>query len=153
VADERDVVRLRTNYRGEQVRLYHLNARPEVQRGVLEKYLQEVDRLNRRPRWYNAATHNCTTMIRYHVMQVAPNNPFDWRILINGRLDELGYERGTIDTSLPFAELRRVSDIGEKARAADQAPDFSRRIRDGLPGFAAASVPAPAPPPRAGGAR
>jgi len=143
VADERDVVRLRTNYRGEQVRLYHLNARPGIQRAVLEQYLQEINRLDQKPRWYNAVTHNCTTAIRYHVQQVAPNNPFDWRILVNGLIDELGYERGTIDTSMPFEELRARSDIGEKARAADQDPEFSKRIREGLPGFAASNAPAP----------
>ena len=60
-------------------------------------------------------------------------NRFDWRILVNGRLDELGYERGNVDTSLPFETLRERSDIGERARAAGDGPDFSRRIREGLP--------------------
>ena len=52
----------------------------------------------------------------------------------NGYLDELGYERGTIDTSLPFPELRARSEITAKAQAADQDPAFSQRIREGLPG-------------------
>jgi hypothetical protein len=135
VADERDVVRLRTNYRGEQVRLYHLqNATPEVARAVLERYLAEINRLASTARWYNAATHNCTTAIRYHIKQVAPNNPWDWRILVNGLVDQMAYERGAVDTRLPFEELRERSDIGERARAADDAPDFSARIREGLPG-------------------
>ncbi|MGH0034087.1 MAG: DUF4105 domain-containing protein [Myxococcota bacterium] len=136
VADERDLVRLRTNYRGEQVRLYRLtNVKPEGARAVLEQYLHEIDRLNREARWYNAATHNCTTAIRYHIKQVAPDNPWDWRILVNGLIDEMAYERGSIDTSLAFEDLRAASDVGEAARAADDAPDFSARIRDGLPGF------------------
>ena len=42
---------------------------------------------------------------------------------------------GSIDTSLPFAELKRLSRINDRARAADRDPDFSRRIRDGLPGM------------------
>jgi hypothetical protein len=135
-ADERDLVRLRTNYRGEQVRLYRLlNASPAAARAVLEQYLAEMNRLAEKARWYNAATHNCTTAIRYHIKQVAPDNPWDWRILVNGLVDEMAYERGAIDTSLPFEALREASDIGEKARAADDAPDFSARIRQGLPGF------------------
>ncbi len=85
------------------------------------------------PRWYDALTHNCTTTIRYHVRQIGGNNPWDWRILVTGYLDQLGYARGTVDTSLPFAELRQRSNITERARAADQAADFSQRIRDGLP--------------------
>ncbi len=134
VADERDLVRLRTNYRGEQVFLYHLDVSPETRRAVLIDYLEEINRLAEKPRWYNAATHNCTTTIRHHIQHVAANNPWDWRILVNGRIDELGYERGTVDTSLPFPELRRRSAISEKAKRADRDPDFSQRIREGLPG-------------------
>jgi len=134
VADERDVIRLRTNYRGEQVYLYHLRMPVELGRKILLDYLAEVNRLAERPRWYNALTHNCTTVIRHHVQNVSPGYPWDWRILANGYLDELGYERGTIDTSLPFPELRARSEITAKAQAADQDPTFSQRLRQGLPG-------------------
>ncbi len=134
VADERDVIRLRTHYRGEQVYLYHIRMSMELARKILLDYLKEVNRLAERPRWYNALTHNCTTVIRHHVQNVSPGNPWDWRILANGYLDQLGYERGTIDTSLPFPELRARSEITAKAQAADQDPAFSQRIREGLPG-------------------
>ena len=100
---------------------------------MLLDYLEEINRLAREPKWYNAATNNCTTTIRRHVQNVDRQNPWDWRILVNGRIDELGYERGTIDTSLPFDELRRRSAITEKARSANVA-EFSGRIREGLPG-------------------
>jgi hypothetical protein len=133
VADERDLVRLRTNYRGEQVYLYRVKMPLEVARALLVDYLEEATRLAEHPRWYNAATHNCTTAIRKHVMHVAGNNPFDWRIIVNGYLDELMYERGTIDTNLPFVELKATSDITARAKAADQDPDFSKRIREGIP--------------------
>ena len=106
VADERDLVRLRTNYRGERVYLYRLNIPVELARAVLLDYLAVVNRLAAKPRWYNALTHNCTSTIRHHVQAVAPVKPFSWKILVNGYIDELGYARGTIDTSLPFAELR-----------------------------------------------
>jgi hypothetical protein len=133
VADERDLVRLRTNYRGEDVYLYHVRMPAERARALLVDYLEEVNRLAERPRWYNALTHNCTTTIRQHAQHVAPRNPFNWRILVNGYLDELGYMRATVDTSLPFAELRQRSNITERAKAADTAADFSERIREGLP--------------------
>jgi len=132
VADERDVVRLRTNFRGERTYLYRLRMPAAQARAVLHEYLEEVNRLAERPRWYNALTHNCTVAIRKHAQAVSAGRPFDWRILANGRLDELGYERGQIDTSLPFAELKARSDISEKAKAADKASDFSQRIREGL---------------------
>ena len=133
VADERDLVRLRTNYRGETTYLYRLRGTPAQAQALLREYLAEVNRLAEQPRWYNALTHNCTTTIRQHVKAMGAGRAWDWRVLANGRLDELGYERGQINTSLPFAEMKARSNITDKAKAADQAADFSRRIRDGLP--------------------
>jgi hypothetical protein len=134
VADERDLVRLRTNYRGERVYLYRIRMRPEQARALLLDFMKDVNRLAEKPLWYNALTYNCTTAIRYHAKHVAEGRPLDWRVLANGRLDELGYEQGRIDTSVPFPELKKRSDITEKAKAANDAPDFSARIRAGLPG-------------------
>ena len=133
VADERDVIGVRAGPRGEDVRLYRVRAGPATARAMLLDYLREVNRLDRRPEWYNALTHNCTTTIRHHAREIGASNPFDWRILANGRLDELGYERGQINTSMPFAELRRRSDITARVRAAGDRADFSALIREGLP--------------------
>src|SRR5439155_12700585 len=80
VADERDVVRLRTNYRGERVFLYRLRGSPELARRLLVSYLEQINRLAQTPRWYNALTHNCTTTIRFHAQQAAVRNPLDWRL-------------------------------------------------------------------------
>ena len=131
VADERDVVRLRTNYRGEDDFLYRLRATPARARAILQSYLESVDGLAKTPEWYNAFTHNCTTTIRGHIQDAGIHNPLDWRILVNGKMDELMYKREVINTSLPFAEVRARSDITAKAKASDRA-DFSANIRDGL---------------------
>src|SRR5439155_6807830 len=133
VADERDVVRLRTNYRGERVFLYRLRGSPELARRLLVSYLEQINRLAQTPRWHNALTHNCTTTIRFHVQQAQVRNPLDWRLFVNGKADELLYERGDVNTGLPLDALRARSDITTKARAADQDARFSDRIRDGLP--------------------
>jgi len=134
VGDERDLVGLRTNHRGEQVYLYRLKVPVEAAREILLDYLAEVNRLAESPRWYNASSHNCTTEIRHRVQHVGRGNPLHWKLLVNGYIDELGYERGQVDTSLPFEELRRRSEITDAARAAGDGPDFSQRIRAGLPG-------------------
>jgi hypothetical protein len=138
VADERDLVRLRTNYRengkGEDVYLYRLKVKPEIARKVFLSYLGEVNRLKERPEWYNALTENCTTSIRQHTMPYNPNARFDWRMIVNGYIDEMLYERKFIDTSLPFAELKKRSYINPEAHAADNNPAFSQLIRVGLPG-------------------
>ena len=68
VSDERDVVRLRTNFRGENVYLYRLNAKPELVRSVFLDYFTYINHLKEQPEWYNALTHNCTTAIRGHVV-------------------------------------------------------------------------------------
>jgi Domain of unknown function (DUF4105) len=136
VSDERDVVRLRTNYRGEDVYLYRFNARPEVVRNVFRDYFTYINNLKERPEWYNALTHNCTTAIRGHVAPHTITRRWpSWKLLVNGYLDERLYETGAIDQSLPFPDLKARSHINERAKAADDAPDFSKKIREGLPGM------------------
>ena len=136
VADERDPIRLRTNYRkGEEVYLYRTAASPGEARERFLEYVNTLNTLHTQPRWYNAITTNCTTAIRAQ-HPVNQRTPWDWRILLNGKGDELLYERHLIATAgLPFPELKERSHINERARAADQDPDFSRRIREGVPGF------------------
>jgi len=87
-----------------------------------------TNELYARPEWYNAVTTNCTTSIRSQ-HDVNDRVPWDWRILANGRADELLYEHGILDHTLPFAELKRRAHINERAKAANEAPDFSQRIR------------------------
>ncbi|MBE2214719.1 MAG: DUF4105 domain-containing protein [Opitutaceae bacterium] len=133
IADERDLVRLRTNFRGEQVYVYRLRTDMDVARQVFLDYLAQASRLRERPEWYNVVTANCTTMIRGHTKPYARDSRFDWRMLINGRIDEMAYERGTLDQTLPFAELKERSLVNARALAAGDGPDFSERIRVGLP--------------------
>ena len=133
VADERDLVRLRTNYRqGEEACLYRVRMTPEQGGTLLLDYLKRANTLRDRAEWYNAATDNCTTAIRTQ-RAAADRQPWDWRMLVNGHLDQLLYERGTIATHLPFAELKTQSLVNARAKAADQDPDFSKRIRQNLP--------------------
>lgn len=132
VADERDLITLRTNHRGERVELYRTAASP-ADRALLLDYVREMNALAEKARWYNALTHNCTTTIWHHQKAVGAVRPFDWRLLANGYLVDLAYERGTVDTSIGLDELKRRSDITERARAAGDAEDFSSTIRKGLP--------------------
>jgi len=134
VADERDIIRLRTNYRDEQVYLYRMRTPLPLVRALLLDYVRSMNELVEHPQYYNALTDNCTTSIRKHVTYINPNAPpFDWRFIVNGYGDRLMYERGNIDTSLPFDDLRARSLVNARGKAADKDPDFSRRIREGLP--------------------
>ena len=133
VADERDLIGLRTDYRGEQVYLYSIRVPASEARALLVDYLDEINRLADHPQWYNALTQNCTTAIRGHAQNIGAGGRLDWRVLANGHLDQLLSERGQIDTDISFDDLRNRSDITQKAKAADDSPDFSARIRQGLP--------------------
>ena len=134
VADERDVVRLRTNYRqGEKVYLFRLTGSPEKARRFFLDYLRRMNSLRERPEWYSAVTHNCTTSIRMQ-RAAADRTPWDWRMLLNGHGDELLYEHGIIVTNLPLAQLKERCHINARARTADLEAGFSRLIRQGVPG-------------------
>ena len=134
VADERDVVRLRTNHRvpREQVYLYPLRTPLVRARAILLDYVASINGLAAQPEFYNAATGNCTTTIRTHVYHIGAAMPWDWRIVANGYMDQMLYEHGVIDTSRPFVAVRQASLINPRAEPADHDPEFSARIRQGI---------------------
>jgi hypothetical protein len=138
ISDERDVVRLRTNYRdGEYVYAYRTMTKPEDARTIFLYYLARANSLRDKPEWYNALTSNCTTNITslLAAKKIGGMRRWDWRILLNGKGDEMVYEAGDLAGNLPFAELKQRALINSAAQAADRDPDFSRRIREGRPGF------------------
>jgi hypothetical protein len=132
VADERDVIRLRTNYRRdppEDVFLYRVQGTRENGLRVLREYLREINSLRVRPQFYNTLATNCTGNIWLHARVNPGHVPYSWKVLASGYVPEYLYEQGRLDTRLPFAELKRRGHINALAQAADQAPDFSTRIR------------------------
>ena len=137
VADEQDLIGLRTTYRRppEDVYLYRVTIPKENVRRLFLEYLKKINSLRSVPEFYNTATTNCTTNILMHVQAFQERTPWSWKVLLSGYFPELIYERGRLDRSLSFDELRRRSLINERARSADDANDFSRLIREGLPGI------------------
>ena len=135
-ADERDVIRLRTNYRkGEDVFLYRTAIPAEHARALFLAYLDRLNRIHERPQFYNQLTDNCTTSIRLANVEAQQEKapPWNWRVLLTGKSDELLYQRDLIDRTLPFATIKERSHINKKAQAADASLDFSQLIRAGLP--------------------
>lgn len=136
VGDERDLIRLRTRYRKdptEDVYLYRTGVPIENVRRLFLDYLREINALEDEPAFYNTGTTNCTTNVFRHTkVNPGPHN-FSWKILLSGYAPEYVYDRGGLDTRLPFAELKRISHINPIALEADLAPDFSQRIRANLP--------------------
>ena len=136
VADERDLIRVRTNYRKdppEDVYVYRVNGPAENGRRVFLQYIEKINALKDRPEWYNTLTTNCTTAIWMHTRINPGHPPLSWKILASGYVPEYLYETGRLDNGLPFAEIRRRAQVNARARAADKAADFSRQIRAGSP--------------------
>ena len=135
VGDERDLVRVRTNHRREDVFLYRIRAGPEGVRRLFRIYLDRMNELFDRPEWYHLLSNNCTlNILRYARAAGSRHRRFDHRYLLNGLIDRYVYGIGIVDTSLSFEELRRRSRINDAALAAGDVDDFSARIRMSLPG-------------------
>jgi hypothetical protein len=136
VADERDVLKLRSNYRHDDVFLYPMRSTPEQRRALFVDMLERADRLREHPEFYNTLTSTCTTNIVRHVNRLAPGRiPLSWKVLLPGYSDELAMDVGLIDTDLPLAEARRRFRINDRALQYADSPDFSTRIRE-APGSA-----------------
>ena len=133
--DERDLIRVRTDFRKpqEDVYLYRLRATPERVQNLFMEYIQRINRMKQRPEWYNTLTTNCTTNIIYHMKAAGARARYNWKILLSGYAPQYAYELGALDTRIPFEELRRRSYINPKAHAIGSDQEFSRKIREGLP--------------------
>ena len=128
LGDERDIVRLRTNIRREQVYMYRLRLPPQDLRRRLLDYVRRIEMLAAQPGWYNSVTSNCTTNLFYNRRANVP-----WwlkpNIFLNGLSARAMYRLGFLDNSLPYQELQARCAIRDRALAAGDAADFSQQIR------------------------
>jgi Domain of unknown function (DUF4105) len=130
VADERDLIRVRTEYRNVDVLVYRTTATPEMARKLFVDVMKRVNQLYDQPEFYDTFSNNCTTNIVRHINTFAPKSvPTDYRVLLPGYADSLAYELGLIDNSVPFAEARRRARINDRALRYKDDPHFSQRIR------------------------
>ncbi len=134
-ADERDIVRVRSNVRDEDVDLYRL-AIPRAQlRTLFLAYVDEAGTLQQAPRFYNTVTSNCTTIVFDVARHIAPGLPLDIRLLLSGYFGQYAHAHGGLAGQGSFDQLEAAGRITDRARAADRDPDFSRAIRRGVPGI------------------
>jgi hypothetical protein len=131
--DERDLVRLRTNYKKEDVYLYRTTLSPGNVRKMFVSMLQTTSAMNEKPEFYNTLTHSCTNTLGDHLISAGILDVPIWkRRFLTGDVDQRLYKEGLLDTSVPFPDLRRQANIDERAKQADRDPDFSQRIRTHL---------------------
>ena len=117
VADDRDVIRVRTTYRQpqEDVYIYRVNAPIKNIRRIFLDYVQTINQLHERPTYYNTLTTNCTTSILVHSRVNPESPPLSWKVLLSGYVPDYLYDLGRIDTSRPFAELEKLSLVNARA--------------------------------------
>lgn len=134
VGDERDLIRVRTDYRNpqEDVYLYRLKLNHERAQKLFMEYIRQINDMKKRPVWYNTLTTNCTTNIAMHIKTFSDRIRYNWKVVLSGYAPLYAYEVGVLDTNLPFPELRKRSLINSRAHVIGDDPEFSRKIRDGL---------------------
>jgi hypothetical protein len=131
VGDERDLIKLRTNYRNDTVYLYPMRTTAERMRELFVSMLRRANKLREEPEFYNTLTNTCTTNLVRHVNALVPGRiPLHPAVFLPGYSDRLAHRLGLIDTTLPFEEARRRFQINDRARTYADDPQFSLRIRD-----------------------
>lgn len=131
-SEERDVIGVRSNVRGENVQLFRLNTSPEITRDILLAYVAQSNDLARTPRFYHSLMTNCTMSIFALIKSLGISIPLDWRLVVNGYLPDYAYEIGVLDRRRPLSQIRDLAQISAHAKMA--SPDeFSSAIRIGVP--------------------
>jgi hypothetical protein len=131
--DERDVIRVRTNVRGEDDYLYRIRMPVADMRSLFLSYVDAANELARSPRFYNTITANCTTIIYQMTKRIVGRLPFDYRLLLSGYLPAYVYKVGGLDARYSLEELRTRGRITERAKESDRRDTFSADIRRGVP--------------------
>lgn len=130
VADERDVIVLRTKYRKDDAYLYRTRATPEQARMLLMDVMARVNKLAAQPEFYDTFSNNCTTNIVGHINRMKPGRvPLNVGVLLPGYADRLAYDLGLLDTEVSFEQTKRRAHINRVANRYADDSDFSRKIR------------------------
>jgi hypothetical protein len=131
--DERDVVRVRTNVRGEDDYLYRIRMPVADIRSLFLSYVNAANELVQTPRFYNTITANCTTIIYHMTKRIVGHLPLDYRLLLSGYLPAYVYKVGGLDTRFSLEELHKRGRITDRAKESDRRDTFSADIRQGVP--------------------
>lgn len=130
LGDEQDLIKLRSNYRHDDVFLYPVNASVENIKKMFVGMIERTNSLYVKPEFYNTLTSTCTTNLVSHINDITRERvPLSFKVLAPGYSDELAYDLGLINTYLPFEEIREYYKINDRAIEFDNDGDFSLKIR------------------------
>lgn len=128
-ADERDIVRLRTDERGEQVSLYPIDMPAELRKDLFLSLLDLGNDLAEQPAWYNTATMNCTTVPFRLLTRLTSGIPLDPAVLLSGLLPEYAHRLGVLPADMTIDEVRARARLGRLGPAIEDGVAFSRAMR------------------------
>ncbi len=134
IADERDVINLRANYRKNRVYLYPVEIKKESLKNLFVSMLQKANSLRERPEFYHTLTSTCTTNLARSASESTEESFFAYhpQILLPGFSDRLLLRRGLIRTDLKdIEEVRNAFLINEAAAGYRDSEQFSFGIREG----------------------
>lgn len=130
VADERDLIRLRTRHRSDDVYAYPTVATPQQAQQLFADVMTRVNELAGQPEFYHSIGNNCTTNLADHVNELqAKKVPFKWQVLLPGFSAKYAYDLGLLDNRIPFKDLEMISNVNELAEKHFDSPNFSQAIR------------------------
>lgn len=130
--DERDFIMRRSNYMQRNVYMYPLITPPHEIKALFLSMAGVANKLADKPRFYHSIVENCTSSLKVHANKARPGSfpPFIWAQVLPGRSDKVLYDKGWLDTGVPFEALRETYNVGSKARQYADDPEFSRKIRE-----------------------
>ncbi len=132
-ADERDILMLRANLRGDNVYAYPVKlTKPENARLILVDMLEKMNDLQVHPEWYNSLFANCTSSIAKHVDKIDPGriSPLSWQLWLTASADKLAYKAGLLDTDLSLEEARKKHLVSDKSKVVGDVENYSKLIRE-----------------------
>ncbi len=133
--DERDAIGVRPNVRGEDTFLYRIDMPADIRKKLFLSYIEQANQLLEQPRFYNTVTANCTTLVFGMMQHISGGLPLDARLLLTGYLPSYIEEQDGLTDGFDLAQLRRAGRITERSKQAGQSSDYSKIIRQGVPGW------------------
>ena len=129
-ADERDVVRLRSQIWSVHTYFFPLAITPAEGKAMLRDALERANMLRNHPEFYNFRTNNCTSNLMAHMCAAGISVPrTNWRYVFPSTIISLFHRYGLLQSGETPRSIRRHYYVTERAKKCADAAHFSACIR------------------------
>lgn len=131
LANEKDLLGLRTNFRKEEVFVYPMSIKIKKIKKLFLQFMDKVQRLETHPEFYNTIKNNCFTSILNAIRSITEKSIiFDCRFIMTGYSDERGYEKGLFITDeMSFKDFKNKHHISQYIPKGKIPDNYSSVIR------------------------